>query len=52
MTCSNCASLGEKGSNICKSKKLFAAGTDEVSGKLKRREVTILVSRCFVKFTK
>ena len=37
MTCSNCVSLGEKGSNICKSKKLFAAGTDEMSRKLKPR---------------
>ena len=50
----NCASLGEKGANIRKLEKLFAvySGTDEVSGKLEPREASILVSRCFVKFTK
>jgi len=54
MTCLNCASLEEKGANIRKLKKLFAvySGADKVSEKLKPREASILVSPCFVKFTK
>lgn len=54
MTCYNCASLGEKSANIRKLKKLFAvcSGANGVSKKLKPREASILVSHCFVKFTK
>ena len=53
MTCFNCGSLGEKGANIRKLKKLFAvySGADEVSEKLKPREASKSVSRCLVKFT-